>query len=239
MPREILVFTGDRPGRGGRRPWGYTVSLSVVTHSALIVLGVGVPLLMSDALPTPASVLVFAAPAPAPVHPVVQPALVHPTTNAATQTFASFPTSVPDGFATEPPPAMSASPGGVLERVLGGPGEGPTLGGPPPAVPTRPLGPSGPLRVGGDIKAPRKVQDAAPAYPAIARIARVQGTVLIEATIAKDGGVRNVRVVGRPQVLDEAALTAVRQWRYTPTLLNGEPVEVIMTVTVQFMLEAK
>jgi len=99
--------------------------------------------------------------------------------------------------------------------------------------------PSAPLHVGGDIKAPRKVRDAAPTYPAIARIARVQGTVLIDATIGKDGTVRNVRVVGRPQMLDEAALAAVRQWRYTPTLLNGEPVEVIMTVTVQFVLESK
>jgi len=75
-----------------------------------------------------------------------------------------------------------------------------------------------------------------PDYPAIARSARVTGTVILEAVIAEDGTVRDVRVLRSIRLLDEAAIEAVRQWRFTPTLLNGEAVPVIMTVTVAFNL---
>jgi TonB family protein len=91
-----------------------------------------------------------------------------------------------------------------------------------------------PVRVGGDIKAPRKIHDVKPAYPPDALAAGVQGVVILEAVIATDGTVRDARVLRSIPALDDAALGAVRQWAFTPTLLNGVPVEVIMTVTVNF-----
>jgi len=91
--------------------------------------------------------------------------------------------------------------------------------------------------VGGDIQAPQKVHNVSPQYPQIAQSARVQGVVIIEAVIGPDGSVQEARVLRSIPLLDAAALDAVRQWRYTPTLLNGVPVPVIMTVTVNFTLQ--
>jgi len=74
-------------------------------------------------------------------------------------------------------------------------------------------------------------------YPPIAQSARVQGVVILEATIGPDGRVQNAKILRSVPLLDAAALEAVQQWEYTPTLLNGEPVPVIMTVTVNFTLQ--
>ena len=93
---------------------------------------------------------------------------------------------------------------------------------------------AGPVRVGGNVKAPTKIQDAKPVYPADALAAGVSGLVIIEATIATDGLVKDAKVIRSVPMLDQAALDSVRQWRYTPTLMNGAPMEVIMTVTVNF-----
>ncbi|NOT44387.1 MAG: energy transducer TonB [Acidobacteria bacterium] len=92
------------------------------------------------------------------------------------------------------------------------------------------------MRVGGNIKPPTKTKDVRPSYPPIAQSARVQGVVIIEATIGPDGRVADARVLRSVPLLDAAAIEAVRQWEFTPTLLNGQPVPVIMTVTVQFAL---
>jgi TonB family protein len=90
------------------------------------------------------------------------------------------------------------------------------------------------VRVGGRVKAPTKIKDVAPVYPAIARSAHVSGVVTIEATIGPEGKVIDAKVVRSIPMLDQAALDAVRQWEYTPTLLNGEPVPVLVTVTINF-----
>jgi protein TonB len=96
-------------------------------------------------------------------------------------------------------------------------------------------GPAGkPLRVGGLVKQPVLIKEVAPTYPAAARQAGVTGTVIIEAVIARTGEVADARVVRSIPLLDEAALAAVRQRLYAPTLLNGEPVAVILTVSVNF-----
>ena len=92
------------------------------------------------------------------------------------------------------------------------------------------------MRVGGLIQPPRRIVSVAPVYPQIAQQARVEGTVEIEALIGEDGKVRNAKLLSGKALLNEAALTAVRQWVFTPTRLNGEPVGVIMTVTVVFSL---
>jgi TonB family protein len=91
-----------------------------------------------------------------------------------------------------------------------------------------------PVRIGGQIRAPTKIKDVKPVYPAIAKSARVAGVVTIEATIGPDGKVTDARVVRSIPPLDQAALDAVRQWEYTPTLLNGVPVPVLVTVTINF-----
>ena len=82
-----------------------------------------------------------------------------------------------------------------------------------------------------------RLKDARPVYPAIAQSARVQGVVIIEATIGPDGRVQDAKVLRSIPLLDAAALDAVRQWQFSPTLLNGVPVPVIMTVTVNFTLQ--
>jgi len=119
-------------------------------------------------------------------------------------------------------------PGGVVGGVVGGLPEAP----PPPPPP-----PQQPVRVGGNIKPPQKIKNVAPVYPPIAQSARVQGVVIIEATIGPNGRVTDARVLRSIPLLDQAALDAVRQWEFTPTLLNGVPVPVIMTVTVNFTLQ--
>jgi len=90
------------------------------------------------------------------------------------------------------------------------------------------------VRIGGQIKAPTKIKDVKPVYPAIAQSARIAGVVTIEATIGPDGKVIDAKVLRSIPLLDEAALDAVRQWEYTPTLLNGVPVPVLVTVTINF-----
>ena len=92
------------------------------------------------------------------------------------------------------------------------------------------------MRVGGVIRSPQKTRHVAPEYPAIARSARVSGIVILEAVLGEDGSVRDVKVLRSKPLLDGAAIDAVRQWRFTPTLLNGVPVPVIMTITVAFNL---
>ena len=90
------------------------------------------------------------------------------------------------------------------------------------------------VRVGGRIRAPNKIKDVKPVYPAIAQAAHVTGVVMIEATIGPDGKVLDANIVRSIPMLDQAALDAVRQWEYVPTLLNGVPVPVLMTVTINF-----
>lgn len=91
------------------------------------------------------------------------------------------------------------------------------------------------VRPGGDIKAPIRTVYVAPVYPEIARAAGVSAVVVVECTIDPTGHVADARVVTGHPLLDEAALSAVRRWRYTATRLNGVPVPVLMTVTVRFL----
>ena len=108
-------------------------------------------------------------------------------------------------------------------------------GGPPPPPPPPPA-PGAPVRVGGNVRAPQQVYKANPIYPEEAKAARIQGVVILEAIIGADGRVADARILRSIPALDQAALDAVRQWQYTPTMMNGVPVPVIMTVTVQFTL---
>jgi TonB family protein len=92
------------------------------------------------------------------------------------------------------------------------------------------------LRVGGGIKPPLKILDVRPVYPPIAKAANVTGVVILETRIGVDGGVEDARVLRSIPLLDEAALDAVKQWKFQPTLLNGQPVPIVMITTINFTL---
>ena len=94
------------------------------------------------------------------------------------------------------------------------------------------------VRVGGDISAPKKLKHVEPVYPDDAKAAGVAGVVILEVLVNSKGLVSETRVIKSIDLLDAAATEAVRQWEYTPTLLNGEPCEVVMTVTINFQLKA-
>ena len=146
------------------------------------------------------------------------------------------PIEAPKEFLPEVPSTgvTQGVPGGVEGGVPGGTIGG-VVGGRPTAPPPPP--PQAPIRVGGAIKQPTKIKDVRPVYPPIAQSARVSGMVIIEATIGADGRVKDAKVLRSIPLLDQAALDAVKQWQFTPTLLNNVPVPVIMTVTVNFTLQ--
>jgi protein TonB len=96
--------------------------------------------------------------------------------------------------------------------------------------------PQSPVRPGGDLQPPTKLRQVAPAYPELARQARVQGVVVLDCVIDPSGRVADVKVLRGHSLLAPAAVDAVRQWLYTPTRLNGVPVAVLLTVTVRFTL---
>jgi TonB family protein len=102
------------------------------------------------------------------------------------------------------------------------------------AAPSPPPPPDGPVRVGGNIRTPRKIQDAEPVTPPIAVQAGIRGVVILEVTIGTDGSVADATILRSIPLLDQAAIDTVRKWKYAPTLLNGVPVPVIMTATVNF-----
>ena len=121
------------------------------------------------------------------------------------------------------PPARAP----MLLRTYVGRGEADGIVVPSPTEPR-------PIRIGGGIRPPTKIHHVSPAYPAEAREAGVSGVVILEATIDPEGAVSDMQIVRSVAGLDEAAMAAVRQWRYAPTVVNGERVPVIMTVTVNF-----
>jgi protein TonB len=233
MPRDLFgQMTRPFEGVGARSR--LTVPLSLSAHAVAVVAILVVPLLATDTLPSLHTSLAFEM-----VTPVVPPAPPPPRTRPPADTPAppdmnAAPIDAPDGVAPERalPPVESGGPDvGVVPGEFSSSAD---LVPPPPPPPPAPRPAA--IRVSSGMTPPTKVRDAAPAYPAIAQVARVQGIVIIEATIGLDGAVVDARVLRSVPLLDEAALQAVRQWRYTPTRLDGQPVAVIMTVTVNFQL---
>ena len=230
MPRDLFGDVTDPSVTVGSRKW-YTVPVSLALHTVAVLFVFIVPLMATGALPVPHDAVIFVpvalAPLPAlpPVHRLDAPKSV--VNNHAA------PIETPDTIAKEPefeievalPAASGLHEMGIVE------------GGTPLMAPPPPARIDAPIRPGGDIKPPEKIRDVAPIYPPIAQAARAQGTVIIEAVIGVDGRVQDARVLRSAPLLDEAALAAVRQWLYTPTRLNGQPVSVVMTVTVRFQLQ--
>jgi protein TonB len=231
-----------------RRRLGVSIPASVILHAAAAGALVIVPLLVGDSHPQPRGVRAFfvepiTAPPPPPPPPPPAPrgsavARRAPKATEAAPLGLTAPIAVPTEVQPEEGLDLGGIGGGVAGGVEGGvPGGvvGGVVGGLPDAMPPPP--PARPVRVGGDIREPRKVVDVAPVYPEVAMKAGVQGVVIIEATIDGNGRVTNATVLKGLPMLDEAALEAVRRWIYTPTLLDGVPTPVIMTVTVRFRLK--
>jgi len=146
---------------------------------------------------------------------------------------------IPDKLPTDEPPNEASGPldfaaQGVESGVPGGITDGPVTNATPV---TAPPGPLKPVRVSSGIRTPIKIRDAQPVYPAIAQSARVEGLVILEAVIDERGHVSETRVLRSIPLLDDAATAAVRQWVYSPTVLNGHAIPIVMTATVQFKLE--
>ena len=213
----------------------FTLLMSIVVHATVVFEALIVPIMATHAAPRPLDrIRVVLAEPQLPAAPQVRPvrpaAAVNP--NAA-------PVVEPALLAPEQPVAPRVSPG-VDEQIGLLPGTGvvgaPLAAGagepPPPPVPQ----PVPVLRVGGVVRAPEKLHHVNPAYPPIALSARVQGVVILEALIGEDGQVRDLRVLRSTPLLDRAAEDAVKQWRFRPTLLNGQAVPILMTVTVSFTL---
>jgi protein TonB len=234
VPRDMFGDVTNPTIKVGSQKW-YTVPLSIAAHVVLFGAIIIIPLMAADVLPTPPTMMAFvgAPPPPPPPAPAAAPKpveVVNP--NAA-------PVEAPKEIVAEAPPAttgVTGVPGGVEGGVPGGVMGG-VVGGLPEAPPPPPPPPTAPVRVGGNIKPPTKTRDVKPVYPPIAQSARVQGVVIIEATIGADGRVKEAKVLRGQPLLDQAALDAVKQWVFTPTLLNNVPVPVIMTVTVNFTLQ--
>src|SRR5262249_9404726 len=107
---------------------------------------------------------------------------------------------------------------------------------PPPPLPTPPP-PSGVTRIDGAVAQGNLISQTTPVYPELARAARVQGVVTLSAVISKEGAVENLTVVSGHPLLTQAALDAVKQWRYKPYVLDGQPVAVQTTITVNFAMQ--
>ncbi len=234
MPRDLFGDVASPRVSVGNRKW-YTVPLSLAAHVVAIVPLVLVPLLAADVLPNPYERDLFVAAMPVPPEPPAPPIRRVERTPQVNPNAAPTvaPSEIRPETGNELAPFEDAAPrfDGVLEGITTG------IAPEPPPPPPAPAPPPQPVRVGPGVRTPVKMRDAAPVYPAIAQAARVEGTVILEAVISVDGRVEKLRVLRSVALLDQAASDAVRQWEYSPTLLNGVPVPVIMTVTVTFTLK--
>ena len=215
-----------------QRKW-YTVPLSFLVHTSVLAVIIVTPLIATDlSLPSPRAFMQFVTPY-VPVVPSAPPD-GHPVSRPAAPGTPGAPVVAPDTLGVES--GVVFEPGTVdttgIESIVGSDIGQIVVDAPPISPPVT----KGPVKVGGMIKPPARTKYVAPQYPDIARSARVQGVVILEAVIGADGKVEQARVLRSQPLLDEAALAAVRAWEYTPTLLNGQPTPVIMTVTVQFKL---
>ncbi len=227
------------------KPRSATLSFSLLVHAVIVLVFILLPLFWEDVLPVPDTALraFFVAPAdmaPPPPPPPPPPAGARAVTRAPA---APRPTEPPKFVAPIEVPAEvepdegidlgveggvpggveGGVPGGVVGGIIGGlPAEAP----PPPKV----------VRIGGQLVAPKLLHRVLPEYPPLATVSRVSAIVILEAHVDLRGAVKDVKVLRGHPLFDDAAMAAVRQWRYVPLLLNGQPTEFILTVTVAFNL---
>jgi protein TonB len=236
MFREI----GDAPRKStaARR---YGVPLSIAGHAVVFGMAIVIPLMAPSTLPPMVTMLGFTIETPPPTLPPLDMRTRSGARGSAGKPVAQAPAPVEaphdielDRSAAAPDPGHGGV--GLIENGIVGVPNGIFIGSSAPPEPPRAIPSNVPIRVGGKIRPPTKNKHVAPVYPPVARAAHVEGTVILQATIGPSGEVQAVTVLRSIPLLDAAAIEAVRQWEFTPTLLNGVPVAVIMTVTVMFTL---
>src|SRR5262245_45512437 len=232
--------------RGKKTNKGWTVILSGVVQATLLAVLILIPLIYTEALPKASLATLLIAPPPPPPPPPPPAATpivkVKPQDHLMDAGKLVPPKAIPKEVKiikeeAEQPDAMGAlggvpggGPGGQMGGAIGGVIGG-VGGAPPPPRPTQ----TG-IRQGRPVQAGKLVNRVQPQYPPLARQTRISGTVRLHAIISKDGSVQSLSVESGHPLLVQAALDAVRQWRYQPTTLNGEPVEVDTTIDVIFSL---
>ncbi len=242
---ELLFQTLVSSGRKRAPGSSWTRAASLVVHGALIGALVLLPVLLDDTLPDPDRTVraFFVSPSAVAPPPPPPPPPAAGARKAASAPVVPRPAEAPRFVAPVEVPeeivgdsgldlgldggveggVEGGVPGGVVGGIVGGlPSEAP----PPP--------PAEFVRVGGQVKAPKLVQRVAPEYPMLAQQGRVQGVVVLDAKVGPDGRVASVHVLQGNPLLTDAAVAAVRQWRYQPLLLNGMPTAFVLNVTVSF-----
>lgn len=233
-----------------------TAGISLALHSVVIAGLLVSALLATDTLPEPPTMMAFVvdavAPPPPPPPPPAPPPEARPAPAKPARTavvrpprpavpVVPAPIEAPSGITAETgleaysgaESAVAAGfEGGISGGVTGGVIGGLDFGLPPPPPPPR-VAPA-PVRVGGQITAPRLIRRVEPVYPPIAQTAQVEGLVILEATVDTTGHVTSLRVLRSHSVLEGAAMDAVRQWEYEPLVLNDVPMPFVLTVTVSF-----
>jgi periplasmic protein TonB len=240
----------------GKTNKSWTVMVSFFGQIVLIGVAVIIPMVYFDALPKNqlTSFLVAPPPPPPPPPPPTQteaPKVVKVIPRQFDAGRLMQPKAVPKDVAIIkeeelPPSASSAGVVGGVSGGIGGGALGGVLGGvigsvasaappPPPPKEVKPVTPQR-IRVGGNVQQAKLVRQPKPVYPPLAKQARIQGVVRLNAIISKDGTIQNLSVLSGHPLLVPAAMEAVKQWVYAPTLLNGEPVEVVTQIDVNFTL---
>jgi protein TonB len=218
----------------------WTTPISFIVQILLIGFLVLLPLIYTEALPSRLlNTMVVAPPPPPPPPPPPAPAVkqiphVSEVVNGELRTPSKIPKKINMVEEHETPPPSTGVMGGVVGGVPGGSAGG-VIGGliqstaPPPkvAAPQK-------VRISQGVLEGNKTHDVTPQYPQMAKVAHIQGDVVLRAVISKTGSIENLTVVSGHPMLMQAALDAVRQWKYKPYALNGEPVEVETVITVKF-----
>jgi periplasmic protein TonB len=225
---------------------GRTTTFAIFLEILVIIVMVLMPLIFTEALPKQQLMTFLVAPPPPPPPPPPAAAPVHVVkqiqtdiVNGALRTPTKIPQKIQMIKEDEAPPAMASAgvvggvpggiPGGQMGGVIGGIISSTPVAVPKVATPQR-------VRVSQGVSQGLLVRKVNPTYPPLARQARIQGTVILRAVISKDGSIENLQLVSGHPMLAPAAIEAVRQWKYKPYLLNGEPVEVDTEVQVNFTL---
>lgn len=226
---------------------GRTTTFAIILEIGLIGLMVLMPLIFTEALPKQQLMTFLVAPPPPPPPPPPAAAPVKIVKQVQTDIVNGelrTPTKIPQKVQMikedeAPPPAMASSgvvggvpggiPGGQMGGVIGGIISSTPMAVPKVATPQR-------VRVSQGVSQGLLVRRVQPNYPPLARQARISGTVILRAVISKDGSIENLTLVSGHPMLAPAAIDAVKQWKYKPYLLNGEPVEVDTEVQVNFTL---
>ncbi|HEX5227568.1 MAG TPA: energy transducer TonB [Bryobacteraceae bacterium] len=230
--------------QGTKKPWNFLASFGV--QVAMVSVALLIPLIFRDQLPALHLRDVIMGPPLSRPPEVVQPA----HSNTTSTTSASTPHRVfrldpraplapvdnaSANFVPDAPPAI-VGPGPIGARIDNNFIPNIVALPPPPQPPTHIDAPAKPITVGGDVQMAKLLRKVIPEYPALAKTARVSGVVHLIGIISKDGTIRDLKLVSGHPLLSNAALAAVRQWVYKPTLLNGVPVEVIAPIDVTFTL---